>query len=54
MGHPAFPFIDQGKDLGYMREREKEEKKKEKNREEESPRAALPFSSAGGSCWSCR
>jgi hypothetical protein len=37
-----------------MREREKEEKKKEKNREEESPRAALPFSSTGGSYWSCR
>jgi hypothetical protein len=33
----AFPFIDQEKDLGYMRERE--EKKKEKNREEESPEA---------------
>jgi hypothetical protein len=23
MGRPAFPFIDQGKDLGYTREREK-------------------------------
>jgi hypothetical protein len=28
---PLFPFIDQGKDLGYTRERKKEEKKKEKN-----------------------
>jgi hypothetical protein len=32
MGRPVFPFIDQGKDLGYTREREKKvEKKKEKN-----------------------
>jgi len=35
MLHPAFPFIAQGGDTGYMRkeERIKEEKKKEKNRE---------------------
>jgi hypothetical protein len=26
MGRLAFPFIDQGKNLGYMREREKEKK----------------------------
>jgi hypothetical protein len=30
MGCPTFLFIDQGKDLGYTREREKEEKKKGK------------------------
>jgi hypothetical protein len=30
MGCLTFPFIDQGKDLGYMRERERKEKKKEK------------------------
>jgi hypothetical protein len=29
IGRPVFPFIDQWKELGYMRERE--EKKKEKN-----------------------
>jgi hypothetical protein len=39
----AFPFIDQGKDLGYTTERE--EKKKENNQEEGSPGAMLPFSS---------
>jgi hypothetical protein len=36
------------------REREREEKKKEKNREGEILRVALPFSSVGGSCRSCR
>jgi hypothetical protein len=30
MGRPAISFVDQGKDLGYTREREKEEKKEEK------------------------
>jgi len=35
MLHPAFPFIAQGGDIGYMRKEERieEEKKKEKNRE---------------------
>jgi hypothetical protein len=35
MGSLAFPFIDQGKDLGYMRERErgKEEREKPRGRE---------------------
>jgi hypothetical protein len=41
-GRLAFPFIDQGKGLGYMREREKrerglEEREKQRGRE---PRAA--------------
>jgi hypothetical protein len=58
VGCPSFPFIDQGKDQGYTRERkrerEREEKKKKKNREGEILRVALPFSSVGGSCRSCR
>jgi hypothetical protein len=29
MGHLAFPFIDQVKDLGYMRESEREKRGKE-------------------------
>jgi hypothetical protein len=36
MGSPAFPFIDQGRGLGYTGEKEREEKKNEKNRREES------------------
>jgi hypothetical protein len=47
MGHLAFPFIGQGKDLGYTREREK-------NREGDTPRDVLAFSIVGGSCGSCR
>jgi hypothetical protein len=42
MGRPTFSFIDQGKDLGYTREREKE--KKEKNRGKEGPGATSSFS----------
>jgi hypothetical protein len=38
MGCPAFPFIDQGKDQGYTREREKEEKKEEEKRRRREPR----------------
>jgi hypothetical protein len=50
-GHPAFPFIDQGKGLGYNRETErKRNRRKRKNREEERPRAASSFFSR----WSCR
>jgi hypothetical protein len=37
--------MDQGKDLGYMRERE--EKKKEKNRGEGGPGATSSFFSSG-------
>jgi hypothetical protein len=37
MGCPAFPFVDQGKDLGYTREREKEEKKEEKKQRRREP-----------------
>jgi hypothetical protein len=44
LGCPTLPFIGQGKDLGYTRE---------KNREGDSPEAVLPFSSAGRSCVSC-
>jgi hypothetical protein len=46
---PAFPFIDQGKDLGYTkeREREKEKKKKEKNRGEGGLGAMSSFFSGG-------
>jgi hypothetical protein len=47
LGCPAFPFIDQGRGLGYTREKEREEKKKEKNRGEESSGAALSFFSDG-------
>jgi hypothetical protein len=53
MGRPDFPFIGQGKDLGYTGERERGQEERE-NREGESPGAALPFSSARGSCWSYR
>jgi hypothetical protein len=45
MGCPAFPFIDQGKDLGYSREKEK--KKKEENRGEEGPGATSSVLSDG-------
>jgi hypothetical protein len=55
MGCPTFPFIGQGKDLGYTGKREREKGKEDReNREGESHGAAPPFSSAGGSCWSCR
>jgi hypothetical protein len=36
LGHPAFPFIDQGKDLGYERER------KRRKEERENPRGRGP------------
>jgi hypothetical protein len=42
LGRLAFPFIDPGKDLRYIRERKKE-KKKEKNRGEEGPGAMSSF-----------
>jgi hypothetical protein len=32
MGCLAFPFIDQGKELGYTRERERERERKRKRR----------------------
>jgi hypothetical protein len=32
MGRPAFPFIDQGKDLGYTRERKRRKRKTGKKR----------------------
>ena len=44
MGSPAFPFIDQGRGLGYTREKERKEKKKEKNRGEEGSKAVFLFS----------
>jgi hypothetical protein len=44
MGCPIFPFIDQGKHPGYMREGERERgKEKRKNQEEESLEAAPSF-----------
>jgi hypothetical protein len=47
MRYPAFPFIDQVRGLGYMREKERKEKKKEKNRGEEGSGAASSFFSSG-------
>jgi hypothetical protein len=32
MGHPVFSFIDQEKDLGYTREREREKRGKEREK----------------------
>jgi hypothetical protein len=52
MGRPTFPFIGQGKDLGYTREREKEEKRKRKTEEETAPGTRPP--PVGVPCWSCR
>jgi hypothetical protein len=52
MGCATYPFIDQGKDLGYMRDRGKEEREKiEKKRAQKLHR---PSSPAGGSRWWCR
>jgi hypothetical protein len=42
-GGPTFPFIDQGRGLGYTREKKKE-KKKEKNGGEEGSRVVFLFS----------
>jgi hypothetical protein len=44
MGSPTFPFIDQGRGLGYMRGKERKNKKKEKNRGEEGSWATFLFS----------
>jgi hypothetical protein len=35
MGHLAFPFIDQGKDLGYTGERERKRKRRKRKIERE-------------------
>jgi hypothetical protein len=51
MGHLAFPFIDQGKDLGYTGERERKRKRRKRGRE---PWSYATLSSAGMSYWSCR
>jgi hypothetical protein len=53
VGRPVFPFIDQGKDLGYMRERGKEEREKAK-REEGVLELCRPPSPASGPSWPCR
>jgi hypothetical protein len=44
MGSPVFPFIDQGRGLGYTREKERKKEKKEKNMGEEGSRAVFLFS----------
>jgi hypothetical protein len=44
-GLPAFPFIGQGKDLGYMRERGR--RKERENRGEDSLGATSSFFSGG-------
>jgi len=38
MGHPAFPFIDQGKGQGYTQERERERKRKRRKRKKQGRR----------------
>jgi hypothetical protein len=43
MGSPTFPFIDQGRGMGYTREKERKEKKNEKNRGEEGSGAVFLF-----------
>jgi hypothetical protein len=51
MGRSAFPFIGQGKDLGYTRERKK--KKRKRKIEEETALGTRP-PPVGMPCWSCR
>jgi hypothetical protein len=51
MGRSTFPFIDQEKDLGYTREREREKNRgKRKIEEEIAPGLCRPPPPVGVSC----
>jgi hypothetical protein len=47
MEHPAFPFTDQGKDLGYTREREREKEEREKTKKKRALGLHRPSPQAG-------
>jgi hypothetical protein len=42
MGRPTFPFIGQGKDLGYKREGERQRKRRKEKIEERAPGLRCP------------
>jgi hypothetical protein len=54
MGHSTFPFIGQGKDLGYMREKERKKKRRKRKTEEETDLGRRCPPPIGVPYWSCR
>jgi hypothetical protein len=55
MGSLAFPFIDQGRGLGYTREKRNEEKEEREKQGRRRLRGCVSILLLlGGSRWSCR